>query len=449
VEGGGISKLKGEGKASGLQIQIILSLLAIVGAAGLALLCDLLKKRNEQLREAMVELRVRREENEQKGRTGRPATRPNAKPKAPGTKPTKPVGAPPKPPVTVKAPQPAAAPAAIEQPPIAVAPTPLVREAAAVKPDPAAVAAAGSAEPLDAMKTTQPLTEWLIQRAVARAAQKAADEIQTTASPAIPTVSEPIPVTVTVKPVSEPAPAAVPVQLVAEAAPALREESKPSRNELTPTVEPVVINEALWQSLFGGSAAVTTEVVSPSPVAASQPEPKPKSEPVFELIQCAGASAVSHELSVPAGLQDLTTLNRLIESRKLFNGLVVAVSVDPTDVRVARSEELMQTITTFLCGLLGERDFACRAQKDEFVLIFPGLRGAEAQRQLSNLSERLWDYQLRAMGSFSILFSLGGVDVHQEPLGEALVCANERMYQTRRNRKTFVMPSPNQRRKAV
>ena len=43
-------------------LQVFISLIAILGAAGVALLCDLLKSNNEQLREVNTELRVRVEE---------------------------------------------------------------------------------------------------------------------------------------------------------------------------------------------------------------------------------------------------------------------------------------------------------------------------------------------------------------------------------------------------
>src|ERR1700733_314300 len=44
------------------QMQIFLSLVVILGAALVALICDLLKGNNEQLRELALELKVRREE---------------------------------------------------------------------------------------------------------------------------------------------------------------------------------------------------------------------------------------------------------------------------------------------------------------------------------------------------------------------------------------------------
>src|SRR6266851_515248 len=50
-------------------IQIVVSVVLILGAAGVALLCDYLKRKNDHLREAMadLELRFRREEEMQVG----------------------------------------------------------------------------------------------------------------------------------------------------------------------------------------------------------------------------------------------------------------------------------------------------------------------------------------------------------------------------------------------
>lgn len=48
------------------QIQIFLSLVVILGAAFVALICDLLKGNNEQLRELAIELKVRREEEDKR-----------------------------------------------------------------------------------------------------------------------------------------------------------------------------------------------------------------------------------------------------------------------------------------------------------------------------------------------------------------------------------------------
>ena len=71
---------------------------------------------------------------------------------------------------------------------------------------------------------------------------------------------------------------------------------------------------------------------------------------------------------------------------------------------------------------------------DEFLIVCPGLSGAEAQRRLNEISERLWNFQLRGQGSFSVLFSWGGIGVENEPLSAAIASANVRMQQTKRSR---------------
>jgi GGDEF domain-containing protein len=105
------------------------------------------------------------------------------------------------------------------------------------------------------------------------------------------------------------------------------------------------------------------------------------------------------------------------------------------------NKDLLNAIADYVSTLLRDRDFGCRIAEDEFVLVCPGELGADAQRRLSQISERLFDYQLRCIGSFSILFSSGGVDVDQEPLADAVSGAVERMSQTRRSRKTVTLES--------
>src|SRR5947209_5585358 len=48
------------------QLQIFISLIVILGAAVVALICDFLKGNNEQLRELTLELKVRREEEQKR-----------------------------------------------------------------------------------------------------------------------------------------------------------------------------------------------------------------------------------------------------------------------------------------------------------------------------------------------------------------------------------------------
>ena len=56
------------------QLQIFVSLVVILAAAFVALICDFLKGNNEQLRELTVELKVRREEEQRRGQMMTPRT---------------------------------------------------------------------------------------------------------------------------------------------------------------------------------------------------------------------------------------------------------------------------------------------------------------------------------------------------------------------------------------
>src|SRR5579872_7169379 len=52
---------------AGIQPQIWISVIAIIGVAALALLVDYLRGKNQQLREALVELRLRRVHDQKQG----------------------------------------------------------------------------------------------------------------------------------------------------------------------------------------------------------------------------------------------------------------------------------------------------------------------------------------------------------------------------------------------
>jgi hypothetical protein len=136
--------------------------------------------------------------------------------------------------------------------------------------------------------------------------------------------------------------------------------------------------------------------------------------------------------SLPTGMCDQTALQPFLDTDFPFTGLVVLVGI--ANSRTPAREHPAQP---FIEGLLSPADFACRYGKEEFLIICPELRGAEAQRRLNEISERLWNFQLRGQGSFSVLFSWGGIGVENEPLSEALASATERMQQTKRSRVLF------------
>lgn len=133
--------------------------------------------------------------------------------------------------------------------------------------------------------------------------------------------------------------------------------------------------------------------------------------------------------SLPVGMCDRATLQSLLEVDPPFTGLVVLVGI--ANSRTPHHEHPAQP---FIEGLLGPSDLACRNTDNEFLIICPGLRGAVAQRRLNEISERLWNFQLRGQGSFSVLFSWGGIGVENEPLSAVIASATERMQQTKRSR---------------
>jgi hypothetical protein len=434
-------------------IQIIVSVVLILGAAGVALLCDLMMRKNDQLREAMVELRVRRAEDHtvpvSPTRTVSRVAQPVAPPPVPVTEKT-----------TVEETAPVAV--AVEHPVAAVnsrapgrmngrsngrdrdAAGNLVRKTnstAKVAQDRTAeltsVSGRRTSPPapasevlprMDDMNSQEALSDWLNRRrAAARIAETSASqaskpETQITAPPA---------------PVSTPTETAIDIEQKPE--PIVAEQPLVSRDSLSQHA--VEIDAALWESLISGIP------LAPAPVAAEMIPTPTVHEAQFELIQ--GTVSASNQLVIPAGMHDQSFLARLLEIKKPFTGLAVSIGINENDGSAPRSEDLMRSTSLFISGLLQDADFACQSGDDEFLMLCPGPQAAEAQHRLSQISERLWDFQLRGIGTFSILFSWGGVEANNEMLSDAIVSAADRMYQTKRSRKTVSMESANQRRKAV
>ncbi len=148
-------------------------------------------------------------------------------------------------------------------------------------------------------------------------------------------------------------------------------------------------------------------------------------------------------------MHDHAILDRAAATGKPFRGLVIAVGVNDVEGRPAHNNDLMQSIGFFVRSLLAEKEFACRNGEAEFLIVCPGIEGLDAQRRLNHIAEQLWDYQLRGVSTWSILFSWGGMDVHHKPLSDAIAAASEQMYQTRRGRRTVSVESARPLRKAA
>jgi hypothetical protein len=267
---------------------------------------------------------------------------------------------------------------------------------------------------LDDMNPKEALSDWLNKRAAARASHK------TTAVPEPrPAAPEPAPLPAPVA-TQEPEP---PVALEPEAAPqaAVELELAPAAVDFEPAhaaPEPkqpaVFIDEFLWDSILGKD-----------------------SKPRFEVIQGAATG-------LPAGMHDQAALYRLLESNKPFHGLAVAVGFSLNDGR-AVSKDVILHIEQLVRGILRDGEFACQNADDSFLLLSPGKQGAEAQRRLSDISERFWDFQLRGAGNFSVMFNTADVRVDNEPLRQAVATASARLQQARRARKAVAIESGSSR----
>jgi hypothetical protein len=139
---------------------------------------------------------------------------------------------------------------------------------------------------------------------------------------------------------------------------------------------------------------------------------------------------------VPAGFHEGFVLSQLVQNRQPVSGLVVSIGVNtPRNADGSMPDAVKRLIQS----LIGPEDFACQSSEEEFLLIYPSESGASAQRRLSYVAQQLWDFQLRSLGTFQILFSWGGLEVRSESIDEAIASANERMQQTRRGRKLLTM----------
>jgi hypothetical protein len=372
------------------QLQIFVGLVVVLAAAFVALICDFLKSNNEQLRELTIELKVRREEEQRHSQTMMPQTVPASAPAlrerlrmeridamaAPGSHAT-------------------AEPAAVAT----VRPTGRER-----KRPPSADAMAAMARGAELAATPGKWTAALQrEREFART-----QEETTRIAPA---------------PVAQPAPAAAitkPVTLVA-------------RHSLTRDGAA----KKDWGSLLARTAK-STHRVTQGEVAPMQKD----AGPVFAVRENSAmaastlANAPAEIAAVPAGFHDGYILSRLVQSRQPVSGLVVSIGVNtPRDADGSMPEPIRKLVES----LIGPGDFACQSSSEEFLLIYPNERGASAQRRLSKIAQQLWDFQLRSLGSVSILFSWGGLEVSSESIDEAIASANERMHETRRGRKLLTM----------
>ncbi len=367
--------------------QIFATLLVVLSAVFVALVCDLLKGNNERLREQNVELRVRREEEHRRYEL----MLANAHAEAAAEK--------------VEAPKTEQAPAAAATEE-RVQKSPRVAEKRRIAQDALAVMERGAQMAARRGPIEMPVPEILPEPRIA-----AELEIEHVAARPAGMAMER---------------SAEPVELVLGSAPA--ESLRPAANA----------SGRDWSSLL------TKRATGPDgSVEVSQTAGAARTDLLAAVVAATdsttnGDAAAS---ALPAGLQDGFVLTKLVENQQPVSGLVVSIGVTAEDAEATSKTDLADAVRMLVESLLGPEDFAAPSAEGEYLMICPSARGAAAQRRLSEIAQQLWDFQLRSMGKYSVLFSWGGVEVRSESITEAIASATERMQETRRGRKLLSMDS--------
>jgi hypothetical protein len=382
-------------------LQLFMSLALILTAAVVAFICDLLKRNNEQLREINIELKTRQEE-EQK-RTHVPAPRPSER--------------------VMRTEKAAPAPA----PPV-VAPVAAPKER--------------SITHKDAHKEKKRTVNAEAIAAMERGAALAGSGKRPRSAAPVPEVRVEWKQEVMKHEVEVPAVKQVEAkQVEAKQVEAKQVEAKQ-----------VEVKQAEVPQQQTAALAVIAKPEFPAPLAAAKKDWGSLLSRNAQGIKTLPASTMPEPSTpaLPAGFQtgfhDGFVLNKLVQSHQPITGLVVSIGVNAAG---KSNRKLPESVAKLVESLIGPEDFAAQSGEDEFLLIFPRERGASAQRRLTQIAEQLWDFQLRSLGSFQILFSWGGVEVRAESIEEAIASASERMQETKRGRKLLPMEPAEQLKKAV
>ncbi|MEQ1885227.1 MAG: hypothetical protein ABL967_09215 [Bryobacteraceae bacterium] len=201
----------------------------------------------------------------------------------------------------------------------------------------------------------------------------------------------------------------------------------------------VLLEPATFQSF----APAPPSTYRPAPVATIEaegvPEPVLEAEPyvpetdVYTDVHTDVLRAETPSSGMLLGVHNEAALRQLIESEVRISGLVVSVA--RTGDIGPDSSALLRELSE---DLLTPEDFGCNIGADEFLLYCANQRGADAQRRLRLITQHLWDLQLRLLNSGVTPFAWGAVEVEDEPMGEAVAAATERMNETLRTRSGFL-----------
>jgi hypothetical protein len=369
-------------------VQVFTSLVVILAAACVALICDFLKGNNEQLRELTIELKVRREEEHKRIESLMPHV--------------------------LATPQGRIAARMLDEAPAAV----VARSAAGTSRREHAPRSLAISK--DRKRTAAPEALAAMERGAKLAGTPRAPRAAASAQATMPPSTSPKPQLVETASKLDADHQRIPEQVLVDAM-AASAGTRPAASSLAAkqvilrVASKQVASKKDWSALLAAKRSTAQSSLLTAVMEATATD-----------------QAKTGASGLPAGFQDGFVVAELIAKKQPVNGLVMSVGISARQLSMGT---LPESVHQLMQSLLGENDFATQSKPDEFLLIFPEERGAAAQRRLNQVAQHLWDFQLRSLGTDSVVFNWGGLEVRGEPINEAIASANERMQETRRGRK--------------
>ncbi len=222
----------------------------------------------------------------------------------------------------------------------------------------------------------------------------------------------------------------------------------PTYDSLPPVVETPAYDWSgaefapLPETVFA-SEAFSSEVHSELPVLEAVSSTESLVQPTLAAPSKQPTVAESQDLSellLPTGMQDVATYFRLLEMPNPMSGIVITISITEFNrlsdtVGEKDLPSLLDSVQVLMSSMVRDGDFGVKLAADQWVFVYRIDDNGFSQRRVAGLSEKLWDFQLRHLGLSNISFIWAAVNVHGEPMSDAVTAAVERMEASRRGTK--------------
>ena len=145
------------------------------------------------------------------------------------------------------------------------------------------------------------------------------------------------------------------------------------------------------------------------------------------------------DLDSLTGLLNQAALARRVEQPDALDCVVVVCDMDnfkEVNDRYGHlvGDEILRNVGNLLERSIRHDDEAYRWGGDEFVILFLNQTSEGASKRMTELEQRLSDFQVRGFGGLPISFSWGVADARNRPLRQALDEADQAMYVLKRSR---------------